>query len=307
MLIDCNNLWARAFYVCKKKTQKMPDVINETIQLSLKMILKLEADRLKDNGTIWVLADNPTSKLVMRKELSGGEYKATRLKETDGYYRGIDYLLILLANYSSTFKTARIKHLEADDLVPSILEHCTGSSLLVTTDMDWARSISISVDWFDTKTVYDQEKFKQRWKFHPTVDSITLYKSLLGDPSDNITGVPSMTVQVALNIVGSFTDVFELLGAVKKNTEASYILSAHTKKLILTHEKRLVMNHNVIYFCEVDKNEIKACIASGEFNPKSLLILYKSFNFPDTFDSRVVRNVQSFQDIFSTFDKTARK
>lgn len=307
LIIDCNNLWARAFYVCKQQTQKMPDVINKTIQLSIKMILKLRKDFLIDNGKIWVLADNPTSRLVMRKELSGGEYKSNRMKESDGYYRGIDYLLIVLNNYSEQFKTSRIKHLEADDLVPPILEYCSGVSLLVSTDMDWARSISSCVDWYDTKMVYDQEAFKKHWKFYPTVDSITLYKSLLGDPSDNIQGVQNMTPQVALNIIANYKDVFSLLASVKKNDEKSYCLSEHTKKLITNNEKRLVINHNVIYFCEVDKPEIKACIINGTFNPKALAILYKSLDFPLNFDSRIESPKQSFGDIFSNFAETKRK
>lgn len=307
LIIDCNNLWARAFYVCKQQTQKMPDVINTTIQHSIKMLMKLRKDFLVDDGKIWVLADNPTSRLVMRKELSGGEYKADRMKESDGYYRGIDYLLIVLNNYSEQFRTARIKHLEADDLVPSMLEHCNGVSLLVSTDMDWARSISPFVDWYDSKIVYDQETFRKHWKFTPTVDSITLYKSLLGDPSDNIQGVQNMTSQVALNIISNYKDVFSLLASVKKNDEKSYCLSEHTKKLIINNEKRLVINHNVIYFCEVDKSEIKACIINGTFNPKALAILYKSLDFPLDFDSRIENPKQSFGDIFSNFAEVDRK
>jgi len=307
LIIDCNNLYARAFYVCKQKTHKLPDVINQTIQLSLKMILNLQNKFLEEDGFIYVLADNPTSKITMRKELSGGEYKANRMKETDGYYRGIDYLLIILNNYSTTFKTVRIKHLEADDLVPSILENCIGNSLLISTDMDWARSISISTDWYNVKEIYDIEKFTKRFKFYPTVNSITLYKCLLGDTSDNIQGIKNLTEQVALNIIRFYKDAFDLISSVKKNDERSYNLSEHTKKLILLNEKRIIVNHNIIYFCEVDKNEIKTSIISGNFNSKALSILYKSMDFPNNFDPRIKNHNQSFEDIFTDFAKVDRK
>ncbi len=69
LIIDINNLWARAFYVCKKETQRMPDLINKTIQHSMKMIFSLQS-KYCDDGIVWLLADNPTSKLIMRKELS---------------------------------------------------------------------------------------------------------------------------------------------------------------------------------------------------------------------------------------------
>ena len=71
----------------------------------------------------------------------------------------------MLNNYSDKFKSVRLKHLEADDLVPTILESTIGNSLLVSTDMDWARSIDKNVDWFNTKQIFTisnlNDKFDQ--------------------------------------------------------------------------------------------------------------------------------------------------
>ena len=173
--------------------------------------------------------------------------------------------------------------------------------------MDWARSISISTDWYNVKEIYDIEKFTKRFKFYPTVNSITLYKCLLGDTSDNIQGIKNLTEQVALNIIRFYKDAFDLISSVKKNDERSYNLSEHTKKLILLNEKRIIVNHNIIYFCEVDKNEIKTSIISGNFNSKALSILYKSMDFPNNFDPRIKNHNQSFEDIFTDFAKVDRK
>ena len=306
LIIDVNNLWARAFYVCKKETQRMPDLINKTIQHSMKMIFSLQS-KYCDDGIVWLLADNPTSKLIMRKELSDGKYKANRLKETDGYYRGIDYLIIILNNYSDKFKSVRLKHLEADDLVPTILESTIGNSLLVSTDMDWARSIDKNVDWFNTKQIFSIDNFEQHWKFKPTVDSITLWKSLVGDVSDNIDGVKGITETVALNIVNNFSSVYDLLDSVKKKLEKSNLLSEFTKTVILKNERHLLMNHNCIYFCEVDKREVESCIMNGCFNEKALSILYKTLDFPKGFDVRIHDEQISFGDIFSNFAQTDRR
>lgn len=306
LIIDVNNLWARAFHICKKETQRFPDLINKTIHFSMKMIFTLQK-KYCDEGIVWFLADNPTSKLTMRKELSDGKYKSNRLKETDGYYRGIDYLIIVLNNYSEKFKSVRLKHLEADDLVPTILESTIGNSLLVSTDMDWARSIDRNTDWFNTKQIFNLENFESHWKFKPTVDSITLWKSLIGDTADNIDGIKGITETIALNIINNFSNVYDLLDCVKKKTEKSKLLSEFTKTTILKNERLLLVNHNCIYFCDVDKKEIESCIMHGSFNEKALSILYKSLDFPKGFDVRIQDEQISFGDIFSSFAQTDRK
>lgn len=307
LIIDTNNLYARAYYVAKKDLIKSQEVINATVLLTLKMILNLKKEYLSDSGIVYVLADNPTSKLSLRKKLDD-QYKANRIKEDDGYYRGIDYVLLLCSYYSEQFITSRIKRMEADDLVPAIIKTLPSFSkiLLVSADMDWSAHMTPEIDWLDRNTLYTQESFKKRYKFTPNINTVTLFKSLMGCTSDNIPAIKDVTEQMALNIITHFKDVFDLLDNIQKNTEDSYKLSDFTKKVILSNKTRLITNHNLVFFNEICDSEIKQSMTKSAFNPKALQILYKALNFPVNFDNRIESESISFGDIFS-FDEVNRK
>ena len=307
LIIDTNEFYKRAFYVMCKQNQKESSniIINKTVQLTFSMILKLKKEYLLEDGTIYVLADNPVSKATIRKNLDS-TYKLNRDRESDGYYRGIDYLLMLGNYYSTQFKTIRITHLEADDLVPEILNLCTGSTLLCSSDLDWSRCMSENVFWYNHDTVHTQDTFQKKYKFRPTEKTVTLYKTLLGDKSDNIPCINNFTEQMALNLVYNFDDIFEVLDCIKKNNSKAYLMSDYTKRLILTNEKRLITNHNLVYFSECSSFEIKQALIDGSFNSRALSILYKSLDFPPNFDSRVEDHTMSFGDIFN-FEEINRK
>lgn len=308
LIIDTNEFYKRAFSIASKKNNDQPAdvVINLTIHLTFCMILKCKREYLADDGKVWILSDNPTSKIQVRKTIDQ-DYKNNRIRESDGYYRGIDYLLLLAGNYSEQFNTIRIKRLEADDLVPEVLKLCQGKSLLCSADLDWTRCMTENVDWFNHDKVYTQELFKHRFKFTPNEDTVTLYKVLLGDMVDNIPSINGINEQTALNIVKNFDDIFEVIACIKKNTEKSYLLSDYTKQTLLKNEQRLIKNHNLVYFCEVSSIEVSQALLTGKFNSRALSILYKALNFPDNFDTRIEDPKTSFGDIFSHFDEVKRK
>lgn len=308
LIIDANEFYKSAFSViCKNNTNDAQDIIiNKTIHLCFLMILKTKSSYLKDGGLIYVLADNPTSKVVIRKKLDEG-YKSNRLRESDGYYRGIDFLLLVCEYYSEQFNTCRVKRLEADDLVPVVLQMCVGDTLLCSSDLDWARCMSDTVHWYNHKEIYTQQSFKLKFKYTPDEKSITLMKVLTGDISDNIPQIKGMNEQTALNIVLNFDDIYEVLSTIKRNTEKAYLLSDYIKKLLLLNEERLIKNHNLIYFCEVSNEEISQALLRGSFNEHALSILYKSLNFPSNFDSRIEDKKISFGDIFNNFDEVNRR
>lgn len=308
LIIDVNEFYKSAFSViCKNNANEAQDfIINKTIQLCFQMILKVKSNYLIDDGFVYVLADNPTSKLSIRKKLDE-DYKSTRIKESDGYYRGIDFELLICQYYSEQFNTCRVKRLEADDLVPEILKLCNGDTLLCSSDLDWARCMSDKVHWYNHKEIFTQQSFKSRFKYTPDERSITLMKVLMGDLSDNIPPIKGMNEQTALNIVLNFDDTYEVLSCLKKNTEKSYLVSDYVRKLLLANEDRLLKNHNLVYFCEVSKEEVSQALIKGSFNSNALSILYKSLNFPTNFDSRIEDKKISFGDIFSSFDEVQRR
>jgi 5'-3' exonuclease len=137
----------------------------------------------------------------------------------------------------------------------------------------------------------------------PNEHTVTLYKSLLGDDSDNIPAIKGINEQTALNIVHSFYDVFDLIQACRLNTS---LLSDFVKQTILENKNRLILNHQLIYFNEISQEEIKNSIIKGAYDPKALTILYKTLGFDRGFDSRIKYEETNFNSVFS-FDKVKRK
>lgn len=304
IMIDTNELYSRSFGIKKKEFESTKDLINETIKLTVQQILNIKEKYLLDNGTMWILADNPTSKKIIRKQLDPS-YKSNRIKESDHFYRGIDFTLLLFSKYSNQFNISRIKTYEADDLIKPLLESFSKyeTTLMCSADLDWSRSMSPNVHWLSRKKLYTQESFKEEYKFLPNEHTVTLYKSLLGDDSDNIPAITGINEQTALNIVHSFYDVFDLIQACRLKTP---LLSDFVKQTILDNKDRLILNHQLIYFNEISQEEIKNSIIHGVYNPKALTILYKTLGFDRGFDSRIKYEETNFNSVFS-FDKVKRK
>lgn len=307
ILIDLSELYHRSFSIKRKEITDGRRLLNETIQLTVKQILNIRKQYLADEGLIWILKDNPTSKLRNRKLLDVS-YKSTRLKESDPFYRGLDFTFILLSKYDSNINCVRIKALEADDLVKPVLESLPNSSrnLLVSADMDWARCMSSSTDWLTRTNLFNQETFKEYYKFTPNENTVTLYKAILGDSSDNIPCIKGINEQTALNIVYNFYDVFDLLENIQRKTEKSNLLSDYTKKHLMENKDRLVLNHQLIYFNFVSSEEVKHATIKGSFNENALKILYTQLDFPAHFDKRIKRASPKIEDIFG-FDEIKRK
>lgn len=307
IIIDTNDYYHRAFNIKKKEFESSKDLINATIVLTVQQIVNIKNQYLEENGTMWILADNPTSKKVIRKQLDPG-YKANRIKESDHFYRGIDFTLLLFSKYSNQFNISRIKTYEADDLTKPLIESFSRceTTLLCSADLDWSRSMSSNIHWLSRKKLYTQELFEQEYKFTPNEQTVTLYKSLLGDDSDNIPAIKGINEQTALNIIHNFKDVFDLINNVKLNNEKSKVLSDFVKKVIQENKDRLILNHQLIYFSEISQEEIQQSIIKGNFDQKSLSILYDSLGFEKRFDERIKQKSIDFNSVFS-FDQIKRK
>jgi 5'-3' exonuclease len=159
---------------------------------SLKMIQRIEREYLDTDGRIYFLFDNALSGESRRKEIDP-DYKVNRKKRDAQFYRGLDYLQMVLMHYQKGYRVSRRPSFEADDLVAPILESFGNnqySVLLVSNDLDWSRAINNNTHWMTRKDhqdiIYTKDKFYEDFGFYPGLNEVCLYKSIRGDPSDNI-------------------------------------------------------------------------------------------------------------------------
>jgi DNA polymerase-1 len=236
------------------------------------------------------------------------DYKANRIKESDPFYRGLDYTFIILSKYDSNINCVRIKALEADDLVKPIIDEFIPNqkNLLASADMDWARCMSENTHWLSRNGIHTQETFKETYKFTPNENTVTLYKSIQGDNSDNIPAIKGINEQTTLNIIENYFNVYDIFESIKRKDKKSELLSDYTKKHLIENKDRLILNHQLIYFNYVSKQEISSAIIKGQFNETALKIFYEQINFPPSFDKRIKIKKPTIEDVFS-FDDIKRK
>ena len=118
-------------------------------------------------------------------------YKANR------QYSSLYYQSIILYKKYYTYRGDKVKTIysqeyEADDFVEPLIDMLGHDKkiALVTTDYDYSRYISDNVHMINKglDKPYSVKEFEEKFLFKPTKASITLYKALYGDESDNIKG-----------------------------------------------------------------------------------------------------------------------
>jgi 5'-3' exonuclease len=159
ILLDVSNLYFRAFSTSRHLVADVEGkrMVTGGIFTSIKMIQRIERDYLEPGGRIYFLFDNALSGEVRRKEIDP-DYKINRKKCEPQFYRGLDYLQLVLMHYQTGYRIVRRPASEADDLIAPILESFGEKSyyvLLAANDMDWSRAISERTHWMVRKDNHD--------------------------------------------------------------------------------------------------------------------------------------------------------
>lgn len=183
---------------------------------------EIEDKYLSSDGDVYYLFDNYFSRADLRttymfadRKKINESYKATRKKSTKEFYNSINFLRYYYLIGPDKYHTLRVDNLEADDLVEPLFNKLNvfngeKSVLMVTTDEDWARYLLPNVDWIPdlSNPPETMEDYSCRRGFKPNKLSVILYKSLFGDPSDNIEAVVPLNER-------NFNDFVEILKEVK--------------------------------------------------------------------------------------------
>jgi len=303
LLIDTANLYYRAYFSTQMTTintaqGQMP---THGIHTSIKMIQKLERDFLYSNGVIYFLFDNTSSGETRRKDLDP-EYKMNRNKQEPGFYRGLDFLQLLLTHYADGWQIVQYPDYEADDLVKPLLKIIPEDQKigLVTNDMDWGRAINDRCTWI----VYERHNgirgyqeinadvFAMRFCFKPSLKNICLYKSICGDDGDNIPAaveyIPKKVVVSFLDLVDSAEDLFIKLPALH--------MSDHWKHQIQNNKGRILLNYSMVDYQDISVIECQSVTVMTKYDPRVLERLYKLLKFDiEKLDARVIKSMKQFE------------
>lgn len=285
LIVDCTNAFWRAF-TASVKNLLCDDTVNNiapvVIKKSLSMIRNLHNQFGYEDSLVYLLFDNPESIISIRKVIDE-DYKSCRLKKSvpKGIYETLSIFIEFLKNYSDNYFVCRVPSLEADDLVPPILNSLSiddkNKALVISNDMDWARNINENINWYNYDEMYSILSFQRKFQFSPKGKSVQIYKAIHGDRSDNIeNALPYLPKKLLLEIVNRFDSVDDLF----KNLWKKEVDFPHSWKLKLKEaENTIKKNFTLVDFISLDI-KIEDFLIHCKRRPKLLRVFFKSFDIP---------------------------
>lgn len=276
VLIDANGLVYRAFFALPYFTTTDGRPTNAVYGFT-NMLLKILDEEKPDYIAAAFDKAAPTFRHTTYKE-----YKATRQRMPDDLRPQINTTKEVLGALSIPIYEA--EGYEADDLLGTIARKATGQGfnvLIVTGDLDVLQlvdertRIMVTSRGITETTIYDVEKFHQRFGFEPA--RLPDYKGLKGDSTDNIPGVPGIGEKTAAQLIQQFGSVEELLERLDRvPPKQRELLQSHSEQILQSkHLTTLVTDVPLDWTWEdlrrraPDRERLQELFSSLEF--KSLL------------------------------------
>lgn len=212
LAVDGNSILNRAYYGIRLLSNKK-GVFTNAITGFMNIYLK-EYDIVKPDCT--VVAFDMKAPTFRHKAVAS--YKANRKGMPDELAMQLPLVKELLDGLG--IKIIECEGFEADDILGTIAEKCTVSGdqcIVLTGDRDSLQLINENVNVrlvTNKETInYDEKLFEESYGFKP-INLIDL-KALMGDSSDNISGVPGIGEKTASNLIRQFGTVEALYSSIE--------------------------------------------------------------------------------------------
>lgn len=239
--------------------------------IAIELIKKLEPDYV---AVAW---DKPKTNIRKRREIYP-EYKAGRKPAPADFYAQVPILHELLDAFGWPFY--ELDDYEADDILGAFAEQATEKGIetyLLTSDLDALQLISPTTKVIAIKNglsnleEFDVPAFEA--KYGIDVDQFLDLKSLKGDSSDNLPGVPGIGEKTAIQLLQDFQTldgVYEHLADIKPSTakklEAGKDLAYMTKEVgKIWCDAPVKLDWDVADVNDTDLNKVAAILKRLQF------------------------------------------
>ncbi len=264
LIIDGSSIFYRAFYAMPPLTAPTGEPTGAVVGFA-NIILKILREQSPDFAAVAL----DTSKETFRNEIFT-EYKATRQKMPDE----LAAQLSLLKEFIEVIglKTCAAAGYEADDVIGTLATQAAEnfSVEILTGDRDALQLINATTRVLLNKKssveVYTEKKFFNEYGFAPAL--LVDFKSLRGDPSDNIPGVQGIGEKTATALIKEFGTLENVLAHRDeiKSKKIRAALENFSDDAILSKQlAQIVRNVPKIYFSTQDFKIVPNFARANEF------------------------------------------
>lgn len=250
IIIDGNALVHRAFHGIPPLTTKDGKMVNAVYGF-VTILLRVIKDFQPDYMAVTFDLPGPTFRHEVYKE-----YKAQRKKQPDELYA--QFPLVKQVVTAFNIPIFEKKGFEADDLIGTLTARAPKhvKTVVVTGDLDTLQLVDEHTFVYTFKrslndtVVYDDAAVKERFGLTPA--QMIDYKTLRGDSSDNIPGVPGIGEKTASELLQKYETVLKLEKAaedvVKKKTKVKKgdVLSERNAQKIVEHAKTIIDTRHLV-------------------------------------------------------------
>ena len=269
-LIDGNSFCYRAFYAIRDLSTSRGEPANAVYGF-VAMLRKIMKDEKPDYLGIAFDLKGPTFRHKKYKE-----YKIHRKPMPDELVTQMPVIKEVVRAYNVPIFEK--EGYEADDILATIAKKLAEKSLdvyIVTGDKDVLQLVGPHIKIYSTHKeglIYDRKSVKERYGVEP--EKIVDLIALMGDSTDNISGVPGFGEKTAVSLMKDFKSLEEMLSKPNKIKQEAKrkLLIQHADKARLSKELA-ALDYNVPIEIELSKLKIE------EPDAEKLLEIFKRLEF----------------------------
>ncbi len=304
IIIDGNALIHRSFHALPPTlTTKKGELVNAVYGFTA-VLLKAIREFKPDYVVLTLDKAAPTFRHIEYKE-----YKATRKKAPQSLYDQFDRIRQIAQAFNIPIYEK--DGFEADDLIGTIAVKVDNNveKIIVTGDLDTLQLVNDHVKVYTMRRgltdsmIYDKKAVKQRYGLTP--EQMIDYKSLRGDPSDNIPGVRGIGEKTAVELLQNFKtleNVYKNIDSKKIKDRIRGLLTEHKKDAIMSKklatikcDVKIKFNLEETRFADFDQEKAVKLFSELEF--KSLLPRIKQLG------SKATQQLEEIPDKFKRNEK----
>jgi len=289
VIIDSNSLIHRAYHALPPLTTKRGELVNAVYGFLL-VFLKAIKDFQPD--FIAACFDFPAPTFRHKKYK---EYKAKRPPAPEELYRQIPKVKEILDGFNVAIFEK--EGYEADDIIGTIAKLASQKqifpeieTIILSGDLDTLQLVNSQIRVYTCKkgvkdtVLYDEKQITERYQGLEPVQLLD-FKSLKGDPSDNIPGVPGIGEKNAIWLMNEFGTLDSLYQEIEQNTEKSQKINDRIRKILKNYKDQALFSRELTKIkrdVSLDFH-LKNCALKG-YDKEKIIQFFKSLEFYSLID-----------------------